>query len=154
MSDFPGDISALVFRGSVKGNIGEFSLDSQMLKVLMQLDGKKNIATVTKACGLSLVEVKAVLTRLKMLDLIEQIENAIPTLSDDFFDYLSSQYSIALGPIAEVLIDDEIQELGGKQNRIPKHRAAELVNNLARQIPRNEKRVAFQQAMVQRIREG
>lgn len=154
MSDFPGNISALVFRGSVKGDIGEFSIDSQMLKVLMQLDGKKNIAAVTETCGLSLVEIKAVLTRLKMLDLIEPIENAIPTLSDDFLDYLSAQYSVALGPIAEVLIDDEIQELGEKNDRIPKHRAAELVNNLARQIPRDEKRVAFQQAMVRRIREG
>ena len=154
MDDFPGDISELVFRGSVQGNIGEFSLDSQMLKVLMQLDGKRNMSAVTPACGLSLGEVRAVLTRLKKLNLIEQVEVATPTLDDAFFDYLRNQYSIALGPIAEVLIDDEIEDLGGEQNQIPKHRSAELVNNLARQIPRDEKRVAFQQAMVQRIREG
>lgn len=154
MGDFSGDIATMVFRGAVKGDIGEFSLDSQMLKVLMQLDGRKNIGAVASACGLSLGEVKAVLTRLTQLDLVEQVQIAPPTLNESFFEYLRNQLSIAMGPIAEVLIDDEIQDFGIENNKIPKHRAAELVDNLARQIPRDEKRVAFQQAMVQRIREG
>jgi len=32
MAPFSGDISALVFKGSVKGDLDEFSLDSQMLR--------------------------------------------------------------------------------------------------------------------------
>ncbi len=36
---------------------------------------------------------------------------------------------------------------------IPCHRAAELVDLLARQIPRKEKRIAFQEAMLKKIKE-
>ena len=46
MVDLSGDISALVLKGSIKGDLGEFSLDSHMLQVLMQLDGKKNLGSV------------------------------------------------------------------------------------------------------------
>jgi hypothetical protein len=154
MADFTGDFSTMVFSGSVKGNIGEFSLDSQMLKVLMQLDGKKNMAAVASTCGLKLGEAKEVMFRLKQLDLIEQAQSAVPVLDAAFIEHLTLQLSMAMGPIAEVLIEDEIEDMGGGSDRIPKHRAAELVNNLARQILRDEKRVAFQQAMVQKIREG
>ena len=98
MDGFSGDISDLVFKGSVKGDIGEFSLDSHMLKVLMQLDGRKNIAVVASASGLNQGEIKAVLARLAKLGLIEKVDHSPPTLNQAFFDHLESQLSIAMGP--------------------------------------------------------
>ena len=44
MDVFSGDFPALVFKESIKGDLGEFSLDSHMLKVLTALDGKKDLA--------------------------------------------------------------------------------------------------------------
>ena len=54
MVDLSGDISALVLKSSIKGDLGEFSLDSHMLQVLMQLDGKKNLDTVSSSLSIGL----------------------------------------------------------------------------------------------------
>ena len=153
MDPFPDNISALVFKGSVKGDLDEFSLDSQMLKVLMQLDGKKNLGSVSRSVNMNMDTLKAVLARLQKIRLIEKVQSAVPMLNYEFFDFLKNQLSLALGPIAEFLIEDEIQDLSDVPWQLPLHRAAELVNLLARQIPRQENKVAFQQALAQKIKE-
>ena len=58
-----------------------------------------------------------------------------------------------MGPIADVVIEDEISEMGEKQLKFPAHRAAELVDLLARQVLREERKVTFQQVMVKKLRE-
>ena len=153
MDIFSGKFPSLVFKGSIKGDLDEFSLDSQMLKVLMVLDGKKSVASVSKSTHMSMGTLKKVLTRLNNIQLIEKAENSLPVLQEAFFSFLTAHLSKALGPIATFLVEDEIRELGDDPARVPVHRAAELVNMLARQIPRKEKRVAFQQAMAQKIKE-
>lgn len=153
MDIFSGNFSALVFKGLVKGNLDEFSIDTQMLKVLMQLDGKKNLASVSRAINMDMKMLREVLTRLYSANLIEKVEKFIPMLNKEFFNFLAVQLSLALGPIAEFLIEEEIHEFGDDPAKVPKRRAAELVNLLARQIPRKEKRVAFQQAMILKIKE-
>lgn len=153
MAPYPADISTLVFKGSIKGDLDEFSLDSQMLKVLMALDGKKNLATVARTVNMNMDTLKAVLAKLQQIQLVEQVDSAVLMLNDDFFDFLKNQLSLALGPIAEFLIEDEIQDFSDVPWQVPFNRAAELVNILARQIPRQENKVAFQQAMAQKIKE-
>ena len=153
MDVFSGDFPALVFKESIKGDPGEFSLDSHMLKVLTALDGKKDLASVSRSLNMDMGKLKEVLTRLHGYKLVEKVENAVPMLENEFFVFLTDQLSLAIGPIAEFLIEDEIRELGDDTAQIPIRRAAELVNLLARQIPREEKRVGFQQAMANKIKE-
>lgn len=153
MNIFSGDLPSLVFKGSVDTQMDELSLDSQMLKVLMTLDGKKNLAAVSRTLGIDMGTLKEVLLKLHNVQLVQKVETAVPVLNKEFYDFLSHQLSIALGPIAEFLIEDEIRELGGDPSKIPFTRAAELVNLLARQIPREEKKIVFQQALVQKIKE-
>jgi len=74
-------------------------------------------------------------------------------LDNEFFDFLKMQLSLALGPIAGYLIEDEIREFGGDLAKIPRHRAAELADRLSRQIQRQEKKIEFQQALVKKIKE-
>lgn len=74
-------------------------------------------------------------------------------LDNEFFDFLKMQLSLALGPIAGYLIEDEILEFGGDFTKVPRHRAAELADRLSRQIQRQEKKIAFQQALVKKIKE-
>lgn len=152
MDVFVGDISALVLKRSIRGDIGEFSLDGQMLKILMELDGQKNLATVSQAINMDMEALREVITRLHQIKLVEKVEKKAPVLNKAFFDFLTTQLSIALGPIAEFLVEDEIQEFGYDLTNFPFDRAAELVNLLARQIPRKEKRLAFQQVMVEKIK--
>ncbi len=153
MNIFSGDFPALVFKGLVKDNLDEFSIDTQMLKVLTHLDGRKNLASVSSAINMDMKILQEVLTRLYSVNLIVKVDKSVPMLNKEFFNFLVAQLSFALGPIAEFLIEEEIREFGDDPAKVPRRRAAELVNLLARQIPRKEKRVAFQQAMVLKIKE-
>lgn len=153
MNAFSGDVSSLIFKGSVKGDLDQFSLDSQMLNVLMALDGRKNLAMVSRAVNMDMADLKVVLSRLLKIRLIEKVEKTDPVLNEEFVAFLKKQLSLALGPIAEFLIEDEVRELGVDLDKIPVPRAAELINILARQVPRKEKRVMFQQAMAAKLKE-
>ncbi|MBW2220784.1 MAG: hypothetical protein JRF40_15050 [Deltaproteobacteria bacterium] len=138
MNIFSGDFSALVFKGLVKANLDEFSIDTQMLKVLTHLDGRKNLASVSRAINMDMKILQEVLTRLYSVNLIVKVDKSVPMLNKEFFNFLVAQLSFALGPIAEFLIEEEIREFG---------------DDPAKVLPRKEKRVAFQQAMVLKIKE-
>ncbi len=153
MAPFSGDISALVFKGSIQDDLDKFSLDNKMLQVLMELDGKKNLASVSRSVNMNLDTLKEVLTRLQNFKLIEEVETIGSVLNEEFLDFIQHQLTWALGPIAEFLIEDELLEFDEHPEKIPFYRAAELVNLLAHHIPRQEKKVAFQKAMAKKIKE-
>jgi len=148
-----GEISFMVFRRVTRDDAGEFSLDGQMLSVLMELDGKKSVAVVAKNTGLSMGIIRRVVLKLFELNLIEPVEVAISRLDEDFFDYLKSQLAIAIGPIAEVIIEDVVIDLGHSLSQFPSYEAAELIALISREIQREEKRNSFKQKMLSKIRE-
>ncbi|MBF0226831.1 MAG: hypothetical protein HQK76_15375 [Desulfobacterales bacterium] len=154
MDILSGDISVLVLKRVDIDNIGEVSLDTNMLKVMMELDGKKTLSNVASILGINMKILRESIHKLLMLNLVECVEKAIPTMDKSFYDFLHAQLSKAMGPIAEVLIEDELQEMGEDPNKIPIHRTVELVDLLARQIPREEKRLEFQQALLKKIKEA
>jgi hypothetical protein len=148
-----GEVSGVVFRRANRQDLQEFSLDSQMLTVLMQLDGKKSSDVIAEDLGLDMGTMTEITARLLHVQLIEPVQDTISMLDGNFFDFLHNQLSLAIGPIAGVLIEEGLNDLGLDVHRFPKHRAAELVDLLAREIHRDEKRDLFKQSMITKIRE-
>lgn len=148
-----GDLSALVFKRVPAQNLGEFSLDGRMLSVLMEVDGRQSVGTIAQKLGMTLGTIRPVVSGLLDLKLIEAGEGSLSVLDAEFLDYLKGRLALAVGPIAEVLIEDAAGDLGYTPERFPTHRAAELVDLLARQIRREEKMAEFKQEMVNMIRE-
>ena len=148
-----GNLAPIVFRRAITNDLGEFSLDGQMLSVLMQVDGQQTVGDIARKTGLNMGTMRKVISKLLQLKLIAVSEAAISVLDGDFFKFLKGQLSIAVGPIAEVLIEDAIADLGYNSNRFPSHQAAELVDLLSRNIKRDEKKITFKQNMVNKIRE-
>jgi transposase-like protein len=148
-----GDLSALVFKRVPAQNIGEFSLDGRMLSVLMEVDGQQNVAAIAQKLGINMGTIRPVISALLDLKLIEAGEDALSVLDPEFLEVLRGELSLAVGPIAEVLIEDAAADLRYTPERFPSHRAAELVDLLARQIRREDKMTSFKQNMVRMIRE-
>lgn len=148
-----GDISTLVFRRVMREDAGEISFDSRMLAVFMELDGKKSLATVAKNTGHKMSALREALSNLLRLRLIELVTSAVPVVDGDFLNRLKQALSLAIGPLAEIVIEDAAGDLGHDLSRFPSQRAAELVELVGREIKREEKRVAFVQNMVSLIRE-
>ena len=96
---------------------------------------------------------REVISKLLQLNLIEKVEDKILILDNDFIEYLFAQFSLAVGPIAQVLIEDEVYDLGFDLSRFPAQRVAELIDRLTREIRREEKKMLFKRNMINKIRE-
>jgi len=153
MDIFTGDIGPLVFKSRIHGNVGQFSLDGQMLAVLMNLDGKRDCAELARTVNLNVAALRQVLAALSRLGLIEKVPTALPVVEAGFIAFVRSRLALAVGPIADILIEDTLEDMKLNGAQVPRARAAELVEMLARQIPREEKRLAFQQEMIAKITE-
>ena len=147
------EISSMIFMRVVRQDIGEFPLDHQMLSVFVELDGKTPLGAVAQKTGLSMSSMRDIIAKLMQNGLVEKVDRTIVTLDKDFFEFLVAQLSIAIGPVAPVLIEDEVENLGYELSRFPGHRVAELVDRLAQEIRREEKKEVFLKMMAMKIHE-
>jgi hypothetical protein len=148
-----GGVAAMVFKPVIRGELGQLSLDGQMLSVLMALDGNMTLGQVAQRAGISLADIRLVITKLINMRLVESIERAVSIVDQDFMDFLISRMSVAIGPLGEIIVEDGLEELGFNKNNFPSLRTAELVNFLSQEIQREDKRIEFKQAMLRKIRE-
>ncbi len=151
MDVFTGDISPRVFKLVVRNEPGEVTLDKQMLRIITELDGKRNVGTIARNIGMELGEIKEIISRLLKHNIIGLVEEPIPSVKGDFFVYLMDQLSLATGPMAEVLIEDALASLGYDRSSFPKHQVQDLIELLARKIFREEKRAIFKLNLFKKI---
>lgn len=150
--DLSGNISNLVFRKKVDADIGEFSLDSQMLRFLMTLDGKKRIKDIEPVLNVDTSTIKEILTKLDNLNLIELDISSVECLDRNFYESLMEELAMAIGPMAEIIIDEEIKTYGFDKNRFPVFKAAELIESISDSILRTDKKIKFQQNMLVKLK--
>ena len=147
------ELSSMVFKRVVRQDIGEIPLDHQMLSVFMEMDGKAPLGTVAQKTGLNMSSMREIIAKLMQNRLVEKVGQEIVMLDKDFFEYLMAHLSLAIGPIAQVLIEDEVENLGYELSRFPGHCVAELIDNLAQEIRREAKKNVFLKIMATKIRE-
>jgi predicted transcriptional regulator len=145
------ELPGLFFRKVIRDDMGRVSLDPPMVRLLLAIDENKPIGKIAREVGMNLVSLRETLQKLVRLGLVEPVEKAGAVLNGHFIDDLRAQLARAVGPMAEVLIEETLDDMRLSLSRIPVHLGADLVGNLARQIPREEKRVEFQRAMIERI---
>jgi len=148
-----GEISDIVFRRVVRDDLGDVSLDSNMLSVIMEVDGKTRLGIIAQKVGMEFSDLRKTVSGLMKLKLIEPVADAVQTIDDEFYEFINQQMSIAVGPIAGVLIEEAIEDMGHTPKKFPSYRSAELVDMLARDIKRDEKKNAFKQDMINMIKE-
>ncbi len=149
----PGEISFAVYRRLARNDAGEFALDGQLLCVLMEMDGKKTVSEIAGSCGLSMDLMGQAISKLLQLELIETVEKAVLALDSDFLDYLNIQLSLAIGPLAEIIIEDSVIDMGHSLLNFPAPLATELVDLISREIQREEKRIIFKDNLRNKINE-
>jgi len=147
------NVGGMILKRILRKDLGEFSLDSKMLNILMELDGKRNLTTIAQALELDMSEIKGAIERLLKLKIVGRVREQVSILPPEFFDYLNAQLSLAVGPISRILIEDTVADLGKRVSGFPVPLVAELVDLLARQIRRKEKGITFRQNMVRKMKE-
>ena len=153
MDVLSGNISTMVFKQVVTNGQSDITLDSSFLNVFLGLDGKKNLGIIAQETGLNIDEIRNAIFKLLQLKLVESAAEDILMADDDFFNFLNTQLSLAVGPVAEILIEDEIVNMDHGISSYPASRAAELVEILSTSIEREEKKSAFKLSMVNKLKE-
>ena len=148
-----GDISAMVFRRTAANDLGNFSLNRQTLNIYMGLNGEATLGELAAKSGINLSTMRELITNLLNLGLIENVQKDTVVLDGDFFRYLINQLSLATGPIASILIEDEIHNLGYEVDQFPVYRAMKLIDGLAAEIRREDKKSIFLKNMINKIRQ-
>ncbi len=143
-----GDISSMIYKRKVRDDMGNFSLDGQTLLILMELDGKATLGALAGKTGLNMGTIREMISKLLKLRLIEKVEKEVIPVDGYFFHSLLDEYALAIGPIAGVLIEDEVQALGYDVNSFPSYLVTELVDRLAGEVRREEKKSVFIKNMV------
>jgi hypothetical protein len=145
------ELSQMFFKKKVSADIGQVTMNSDMIRVLTVIHEDKDMAQVAKELGMNPLPLRETLARLLELGIIEPIRKTIQILDSGFMATLRALFSQEVGPVADFVIEDKIAEMGLIESRVPVHRAKELINHLAGEIPERDRRVIFQQSMIEII---
>jgi hypothetical protein len=149
----PAQLAPIVFQRVIRADAGQVSLDSLTLSFFVEVDGEKTAAEIGGICGFTQTQLKQVVEQLLTLKLIETKPAAANVVDEQFMTLLQQHLSRAIGPIAAVIIEDAVTDLGCSIDSVPARQAPELVELLAREIQREEQRIDFKQNMVKIIME-
>jgi hypothetical protein len=132
---------------------GQVSLGSRALTFFVEVDGKKTVAEIAQKCGFAQAEIEEIVNRLLEAELVKPVQAATDVVDLQFMKDLQRQLSVAIGPIAGVIIEETLADLDLRVDAVPAHQAPELVELLAREIQREQQRIEFKQNMVRIIME-
>jgi len=124
------------------------SLDADMIRLLIAIDENKNLYQIAEEVDMGTATFKKALSKLLDQGLIEPVQKDIPVLDQSFIQALRINLSRAIGPMAEILIEDMAAEMEIDPAAIPVNQAAELIAHLSLEVPDEENQMQFKKSML------
>ncbi len=133
------------------------SLTSKEWKVIALAYKGLNLSQIMQQANIEVAELTLIIKRLENEGLIEltkskkvgekeEEEKIVPPL---FWKALKTELAASIGPIAEAVIEDELEELGESKGSFPYHKAPVLVEKVSQEIEDSHERIAFQKQMLE-----
>lgn len=127
-------------------------------ELLALIDGKRTANEIAHECLIEDIDLAKTLYRLKLAGIVElsaaQVAAPQPKAlaGPGFFKALTTAVAAAMGPLAEIIIDDAVEDLGFTRESFPREGVAGLAERISGEIREPDKRVRFQQTMLQMLR--
>jgi len=135
------------------------TIDARDWELIALINGERTAGELAAAAGAEDIDMAKALYRLKMAGLIEltaATQSAAPQqralAGPAFFQALTTAVAAALGPLAEIIIDDAVEDLGFTRATFPRDTVSALAERISSEIRDTDKRVRFQQTMLQMLR--
>jgi predicted transcriptional regulator len=150
------NLSQVIFKLSSGDIAGEINLKPEAWRVLAQINGVRTLAEIAQNLGMdeaTVINIADALFKARILDVAPG--SAPPpsaTVDGTFFDGLTKELARMVGPLASIIVEDEIAALGENRDDFPRDKLADLVERVSEAIKDNTKRVAFQRLMLEAIR--
>ncbi|MBW2408591.1 MAG: hypothetical protein JRF72_02255 [Deltaproteobacteria bacterium] len=119
-----------------------------MIRLLIAIDENKSLYQIAEEVDMQATTLKTTLSKLLEQGLIEPVKKDITYLDRLFLEALRINLSKIIGPMAEILIEDVVEDMNLKASEIPANQAAELINNLSLEIPHEKNRIEFKKSML------
>ena len=146
-NDWSGQ-SNVYYRKIIRKDNDAVSLDADMIRLLIAINENKNLYQIAEEVNMGAAEFKKALSKLINQGLIEPVQKDIPVLDQSFIKTLRINLSRAIGPMAEILIEDQADEMQVDPTAIPVNQAAELIAHLSLEVPDEENRMQFKKSML------
>ncbi len=136
------------------------TVDAADWRILARMDGRTSIAALATELGFEEGELVRQLVRLKNAGLFElEIVQSQPKeapqrqlAGPQFFLALTTAVADAMGPLAEVIVDDAVEGMGFTRPTLPREAVSHLCERIAAEIRDDEHRVRFQQTILSMLR--
>ncbi len=149
-------MDSVIYKLSTTAPPGEVSLKPESWRILAQVNGERTIAEIAQAIGMDEAAATQVALSLYQAGVLEISQGKVAptraTVDGSFFDQVTQRLAVAMGPLAEIVIDEEIENLGESRKEFPRERIPDLVERVSQAILDDAKRIRFQQAMLETIR--
>ena len=136
------------YRKVIRKNNDAVSLDADMIRLLIAIDENKNLYQIAEEVDMGTATFKKALSKLLDQGLIEPVQKDIPVLDQSFIQTLRINLSRAIGPMAEILIEDMAEEMEIDASAIPVNQAAELIAHLSLEVPDEDNQMQFKKSML------
>jgi len=140
--------SEAFYRKVIRNDNDQVSLDADMIRLLIAIDENKSLDQIAEEVDMGAATFKKALAKLLDQGLIAPVKKDVPVLDPSFIETLRINLSIAIGPMAEILIQDMAAEMELTPSEIPVNQAAELIANLSQEVPDEENRMQFKKSML------
>jgi hypothetical protein len=136
------------YRKVIRKDHDKVSLDADMIRLLIAIDENKSLYQIADEVEMEAGTLKKNLSKLLAQGLIEPVKKDLPVLDKIFLQALKINLSMAIGPMAEILIEEVVSEMELTAPEITLHQAAELIALLSQEIPDEKKRIEFKKSMM------
>lgn len=136
------------YRKVIRKAHDKISLDADMIRLLIAIDENKSLYQIADELEMEAGTLKKNLSKLLAQGLIEPVKKDLPVLDKIFLQALKINLSMAIGPMAEILIEEVVSELELTAPEITLHQAAELIASVSHEIPDEKTRIEFKKSMM------
>ncbi|MBI5581790.1 MAG: hypothetical protein HY895_21760 [Deltaproteobacteria bacterium] len=140
--------AGVYYRKRIRKNLPSVSLNADMIRLLLVIDERKSLYQISAEAEMDAATFKRTMRNLLEQGLIEPVQRDTLPLDHTFLQVMRLNLSRVIGPMAEILIDDVMAEMGLGPSRIPADQAAEIINRLAREIPDELGQIQFKKSMI------
>jgi hypothetical protein len=145
----------VVFRIAMHGSGEDKSIHSDQWKVLALCNGTKRVSEIADTLKWDIFKTSKTIFQMVQDGLLEKagelIEEQKPVLkknvNGNFFPYIENALKKLMGPIAPIIIDDIIAEIGESKESFPQEMVDKFLESIVAEIPDMAKRAEFHKIM-------
>ncbi len=136
--------------------VEEIHLKPEDWRFLAQVDGVHSVAEIAQKLSMDQAAAESVAHSLYKVGMLQIAAGSVvppsATVNGNFFDHVTRELAQVMGPLASVVIEDEVTALGETREKFPRDRIAELIERLGEVVRDDAMRLQFQQIVLEMIR--